>query len=137
MGKIIRNGIEFSGTTDTANNINYDNSVSSLQARTAQEAIDELTDSLEWKRIGSVTGDTVLNHDFTQYREIFLNCYLYGHSYNAYQLSTIALYNEDRVYTVVSSYNTTYGVSAMNIKISKTAISINAAKTNDADKKAN
>jgi hypothetical protein len=46
MGKIIRNGIEFSGTSDSANNINYDNSVSGLEARTAQEAIDTLSDSL-------------------------------------------------------------------------------------------
>ena len=46
MGKIIRNGIEFSGTTDTANNINYDNSISSLVATTAQEAIDELDEKI-------------------------------------------------------------------------------------------
>ena len=54
MGKIVRNGIEFSSTSDTANNINYDNSQSGLSAVTAQEAIDEvnenvstLTESLE------------------------------------------------------------------------------------------
>lgn len=46
MGKIIRNGIEFSGTRDTANNINYDNTLSGLNAATAQEAIDELSADL-------------------------------------------------------------------------------------------
>ena len=46
MGKIIRNGIEFSSTSDTANNINYDNTQSGLSAVTAQEAIDEVNDSL-------------------------------------------------------------------------------------------
>ncbi len=53
MGKIIRNGIEFSGTSDSANNINYDNSVSGLEARTAQEAIDQLNDSLGGLRFGT------------------------------------------------------------------------------------
>lgn len=47
MGKIIRNGIEFSSTVDTANNISYDNSLSGLDATTAQKAIDEVVDSLE------------------------------------------------------------------------------------------
>jgi hypothetical protein len=45
MGKIIRNGINYSGTCDNATNINYDNSISGLNARTAQEAIDELSES--------------------------------------------------------------------------------------------
>lgn len=59
MGKIIRNGIEFSSTVDTANNISYDNSLSGLEATTAQKAIDEvvnnvstLNESLEWKVAG-------------------------------------------------------------------------------------
>lgn len=47
MGKIIRNGIKFSGTVDTANNINYDNSLSGLEAKTAQEAIDEINDTVD------------------------------------------------------------------------------------------
>lgn len=46
MGKIIRNGIEFSSTVDTANNISYDNSLSGLEATTAQKAIDEVVESL-------------------------------------------------------------------------------------------
>ena len=46
MGKIIRNGIEFCGTSDTADNIIYDNSESGLEATTTQAAIDKLNDSL-------------------------------------------------------------------------------------------
>ena len=46
MGKILRNGIEFSSTSDTANNINYDNSKSGLDAVTVQEAVDEVTERL-------------------------------------------------------------------------------------------
>ena len=71
MGKIIRNGIEFSGAIDTANNINYDNSVSDLEARTAQEAIDELNDKLEWKSAGQVKGTTALTLP-TNYNELYI-----------------------------------------------------------------
>lgn len=46
MGKIVRNGIDYSTTSSNANNINYDNTLSGLTAVTAQEAIDELTESL-------------------------------------------------------------------------------------------
>ena len=53
MGKIIRNGIEYGGTYDSATSVNYDNSVSGLNARTVQEGIDELNNSLEWKLAGT------------------------------------------------------------------------------------
>ena len=46
MGKIIRNGIEYGGTYDSATSVNYDNSVSGLNARTVQEGIDELGNNL-------------------------------------------------------------------------------------------
>ena len=42
MGKIIQNGIEYSGTYSNATSINYDGSASGLSARTVQEAVDEL-----------------------------------------------------------------------------------------------
>ena len=47
MGKIIRNGIEFSGACEDATAVNYNNSLSGLEAQTVQEAVDELNDSLE------------------------------------------------------------------------------------------
>ena len=46
MGKIIQNGIEYSGTYSNATSINYDGSVSGLNAKTVQEGIDELSNSL-------------------------------------------------------------------------------------------
>ena len=45
MGKIIRNGVEFSGTLDNAANVNYNNELSGMEATTVQEAIDELDNS--------------------------------------------------------------------------------------------
>ena len=57
MGKIIRNGIEFSSTVDTANNISYDNSLSDLEATTAQKAIDEVAESLN-----NISSELSVNH---------------------------------------------------------------------------
>ena len=42
MGKIIRNGVEYSGAVEAATAVNYDGSVSGLNAQTVQEAVDEL-----------------------------------------------------------------------------------------------
>lgn len=47
MGKIIRNGIEFCGTSDTADNIIYDNTDSGLAATNTQTAIDELSEKVK------------------------------------------------------------------------------------------
>lgn len=55
MGKIIRNGIEYGGTYDSATSVNYDNSVSGLNARTVQEGIDQLNESLDWKFLTRIT----------------------------------------------------------------------------------
>ena len=46
MGKIIVNGDEYSGACDTAVSVNYNNSLSGLKAKTVQEGIDELSESL-------------------------------------------------------------------------------------------
>ena len=47
MGKIIRNGIEYCGTSDTEDNIIYDNTDSGLAATNTQTAIDELTSKVK------------------------------------------------------------------------------------------
>ena len=47
MGKIIKNDKVYSGTFDDATSVNYDNSVSGLNANSVQEAIDELADGLK------------------------------------------------------------------------------------------
>ena len=53
MGKIIRNGIEFSGACETATAVNYDNSLSGLNAQTVQEGLDELNNNLGGLRFGA------------------------------------------------------------------------------------
>ena len=47
MGKIIRNGIEYCGTSDTADNIIYNNKDSGLTATNTQTAIDELSEKVK------------------------------------------------------------------------------------------
>lgn len=47
MGKIIRNGIEYSGSYDNAISINYNNTNSGLNATTVQEGIDEIKEGLK------------------------------------------------------------------------------------------
>ena len=47
MGKIIRNGTKYSGTTNSADKINYNNTLSGLEAETAQEAFDELNTKIK------------------------------------------------------------------------------------------
>ena len=47
MGKIIRNGIPYSGSSNSARSINYDNTNSGLEAQTAQAAVDELNKKIQ------------------------------------------------------------------------------------------
>lgn len=54
MGKIIRNGINYGGTYEDATSVNYDNSASGLEARTVQEAVDEVVENLENSKIGFI-----------------------------------------------------------------------------------
>lgn len=46
MGKIIRNGVEYSGAVEDATAVNYDNSLSGLNAQTVQEAVDEVQENV-------------------------------------------------------------------------------------------
>ena len=46
MGRIIRNVIEYGSGNENATNINYDGTVSGLEATTVQEAIDEVVSGL-------------------------------------------------------------------------------------------
>ena len=45
MGKIVRNREVYSGTYDSATSVNYDGSASGLNAKTVQEAVDELAET--------------------------------------------------------------------------------------------
>ena len=50
MGKIYKNGIQYSGTTDAATNINYDNSKGAIRAGNVQGAIDEIMETTSQSR---------------------------------------------------------------------------------------
>lgn len=65
MGKIVKNGVTYSGSSDNADNVKYNNNASNLDATNVQEAIDKLDESVDtlnsnlaWKLAGSVTGTT-------------------------------------------------------------------------------
>lgn len=47
MGKIIRNGINYGGTYEDATSVNYDGTASGLEARTVQEAVDEVKETVD------------------------------------------------------------------------------------------
>ena len=47
MGKIIKKGVPYGGSSDNARSIKYDNTDSDLQATNVQDAIDELNSTLE------------------------------------------------------------------------------------------
>ena len=47
MGKIIRNGINYGGTYEDATSVNYDGTASGLEARTVQEAVDEVQGNVD------------------------------------------------------------------------------------------
>ena len=50
LGKIYKNGIQYSGTTDAATNINYDNSKGAIRAGNVQGAIDEIMETTSQSR---------------------------------------------------------------------------------------
>lgn len=56
MPSIYRKGIKYGTTSNTAQNVEYDNSKSGLKAETIQEAIDELNSDFKWKFHKSITG---------------------------------------------------------------------------------
>ena len=62
MGKIIRNGINYGGTYDSATSVNYDNSNSGLNAHTVQEGIDEVQGNVEALNESLACGKTTLKY---------------------------------------------------------------------------
>lgn len=57
MAKIIRNEIEYSSTTSTANQISYLNTISGLSATNVQDAVDEVNDKVS--NIGILKNGTI------------------------------------------------------------------------------
>ena len=55
MGKIVKNGVTYSGSSDNADNVKYNNNVSNLDATNVQEAITEVNGKLDWFDIKSIS----------------------------------------------------------------------------------
>ena len=55
LGKIVKNGVTYSGSSDNADNVKYNNNASNLDATNVQEAIDKLDESVD-----------ILNSNLTQ-----------------------------------------------------------------------
>ena len=74
MGVIIRNGIEYSGSCETATAINYDNSHSGLNAKTVQEGIDELSESLSIETTtANASNPKILIQKMGRIRQLLIN----------------------------------------------------------------
>ena len=78
MGKIIRNGINYGGTYEDATSVNYDGAASGLEARTVQEAVDELSNKVDTNNtiyynqevaVGQLIGQD--GHTYTIYEKSF------------------------------------------------------------------
>lgn len=94
MGKIIRNGVEFSGAVDAATAVSYDGSVSGLNAQTVQEAIDELSTSGDYVLLGTSSTQTVTQ---TAFETITLS-----ESVNNFKTIKLIVMNSDNIHI----YNT-------------------------------
>lgn len=51
MGKLMRNGILYSGSTDSALHIKYDNTDSGLQSTNVKQALDEVAEMADFDKI--------------------------------------------------------------------------------------
>lgn len=74
MGKIIQNGIEYSGTYSNATSINYDSSASGLNAKTVQEAVDELVENSEAKIYIDNTTETTAFKVWRKDGVVYITC---------------------------------------------------------------
>lgn len=92
MGKIIRNNIEYTGSSNSAGNISYDNTTSELQSQTVQNAITELKDLVdenagndvgrfEKDNQGNITGE-IFNTYTGNYKNVASGQHSHAEGYN-------------------------------------------------------
>ena len=75
LGKIYKNGIQYSGTTDAATNINYDNSKGAIKAGNVQGAIDEIMETTSQSRtLTQVEYDALPDTKYTDNIEYYPLC---------------------------------------------------------------
>lgn len=98
MGKIVRNGVEFAGSSNSAENIKYDGTTSVKDAISdLQTDVDTLNSNLEWKIAGSQTGTTAISLP-DSFQELSVIVTFDAESYT-FNIPKIHLTSEDNVYT--------------------------------------
>ena len=138
MGKIIRNGIEFSGACEDATAINYNNSLSGLEAQTVQEAVDELNSSLEklsknneiiTELYSGSLNTTAIDIDFTDYNKIFIDA-VYGAYHYTLELYTFLLTEEPKQYWTTSFFQQGDSNGSIAFRVTKSSIGVAFAMFN-------
>lgn len=125
MGKIIRNGIEYSGSYDNAISINYDNTNSGLNATTVQEGIDEIKEDLKPHAnvnpiVNLLTTETGYALDATQGKVLDDKIALINNSLNNYLIKHIHIFP----YEIKANANTNFNITENIAKNGYTPIGI-------------
>ena len=111
LGKIYKNGIQYSGTTDAATNINYDNSKGAIKAGNVQGAIDEIMETTSQSRnLTQAEYDALPDTKYTDGIEYFIT------DAEPLDASTIAY---DNTASKMTATNVQAGIDELNGKLNK------------------
>ena len=132
LGKIVKNGVTYSGSSDNADNVKYNNNASNLDATNVQEAIDKLDESVDTlnsnlggfsfkttsgkKQVSTDGGKTWSN--FSSGAELLWTNPAPANSFPAQTLS-IDLSNYDGVFIISKGYSTESSYAPVKIFIPK------------------
>ena len=109
LGKIYKNGMQYSGTTDAATNINYDNSKGAIKAGNVQGAIDEIMETTSQSRtLTQAEYDALPDTKYTDGIEYFIT------DAEPLDASTIAY---DNTASKMTATNVQAGISELNTKL--------------------
>ena len=109
LGKIYKNGIQYSGTTDAATNINYDNSKGAIKAGNVQGAIDEIMETTSQSRtLTQAEYDALPDTKYTDGIEYFIT------DAEPLDASTIAY---DNTASKMTATNVQAGIDELNSKL--------------------
>ena len=112
LGKIYKNGIQYSGTTDAATNINYDNSKGAIKAGNVQGAIDEIMETTSQSRnLTQAEYDALPDTKYTDGIEYFIT------DAEPLDASTIAY---DNTASKMTATNVQAGIDELNGKLTNT-----------------
>ena len=109
LGKIYKNGMQYSGTTDAATNINYDNSKGAIKAGNVQGAIDEIMETTSQSRnLTQAEYDALPDTKYTDGIEYFIT------DAEPLDASTIAY---DNTASKLTATNVQAGIDELNSKL--------------------